>query len=150
MVVKNLPAGIKEGVGWGMITYNVPFSVISETHNRRPLCYAGLAAQKNHYALYLMNVYVDPSTLKWMTKEFKARGKKLDIGKSCLRFKKLEDLPLDVVGKVIGSMTMDEFVDYYIRVRSDYAAEKASRKAATGRSRSSGSKSAKPKTLRKK
>jgi hypothetical protein len=102
---------------FGMIGYGIPLDKYPDTYNGQALCYAGLAAQKNHYSLYLMGAYTDPKRAKWIEREFKKRGKKLDMGKSCLRFKSLDDLPLDVVGEVIASMPPDEFIKEYERSR---------------------------------
>jgi hypothetical protein len=99
----NLPKGYTEGVSFGMITWQVPLKTFPATYNGEPLCYAGLAAQKNHNALYLMGPYGDPKQAVLLQKEFKKRGKTLDMGKSCLRFKSLDDLPLDVIGTIIKS-----------------------------------------------
>ena len=112
-VKKHLPKGYKEQIGWGAISYAVPLKVLPETYNGQPLCYVALAAQKNFYTLYLMSAYGDPKQYKWMASEFKKRGKKFDMGKSCLHFKSLDDLPLDVVGEVIASTPMETYVDRY-------------------------------------
>jgi hypothetical protein len=116
-VKKHLPKGYKEQIGWGAITYAVPLKVLPDTYNGEPLCYAAIAAQKNYYSLYLMSAYGDPKQMKWMADEFKKRGKKLDMGKSCLRFKSLDDLPLDVVGEVVASTPMDAYVARYRDIR---------------------------------
>ena len=116
-VRKHLPKGYKEQIGWGAITYAVPLKVLPDTYNGEPLCYAAIAAQKNYYSLYLMSAYGDPKQMKWMADEFKKRGKKLDMGKSCLRFKSLDDLPLDVVGEVVASTPMDAYVARYKEIR---------------------------------
>lgn len=120
-VKKHLPKGYKEQLGWGAITYAVPLTVLPDTYNGEPLCYAAIAAQKNYYTLYLMSAYGDPKQTKWMAEEFKKRGKRLDMGKSCLRFKSLDDLPLDVVGEVLGSTPMDAFVERYRDTRKKAA-----------------------------
>jgi uncharacterized protein YdhG (YjbR/CyaY superfamily) len=128
-VKKHLPKGYKEQIGWGAITYAVPLKTLPDTYNGEPLCYAAIAAQKNHYSLYLMGAYGDPRQTKWMASEFKKRGKKLDMGKSCLRFKSLDDIPLDVVGEVIASKPLDEYVDTY---RASRAKGAKGAKGATG------------------
>ena len=120
-VRKHLPKGYKEQIGWGAITYAVPLEVLPDTYNGEPLCYAAIAAQKNHYSLYLMSAYGDPKQMKWMADEFKKRGKKLDMGKSCLRFKSLDDIPLDVVGEVVASTSMDDYVARYKAIRKKTA-----------------------------
>ena len=113
LVKKHLPKGYKEGMGWGVITYAVPLKVLPDTYNGQPLSYVAIAALKNDYAVYLMNVYSDAKKAKWLAGEFKKRGKKLDMGKSCLRFKALDDLPLDVIGEVIASTPMDQYIEIY-------------------------------------
>ena len=116
-VKKHVPKGYKEQIGWGAITYAVPLKVLPDTYNGEPLCYAAIAAQKNYYSLYLMSTYGDPKQSKWMADEFRKRGKKLDMGKSCLRFKSLDDLPLDVVAEVVASTPMDAYVARYREIR---------------------------------
>jgi hypothetical protein len=113
LVKKHLPKGYKEGMGWGVITYSVPLKILPDTYNGQPLCYAAIASLKNDYSLYLMNVYGDPKKMTLLTDAFKKRGKKLDMGKSCLHFKSLDDLPLDVVGDVIASTPMEQYIDIY-------------------------------------
>lgn len=103
VVRKNLPKGYKERMTYGMISYEIPLDRYPDTYNGQPLCYIGLASQKNHMALYLTNVYGDPKQAKYLAGEFEKAGKKMDMGKSCLRFKKVEDLPLEAIGKIVAS-----------------------------------------------
>ena len=103
VVKKNLPKGYKERMAYGMISYEVPLETYPDTYNGQPLCYIGLASQKNHMALYLTNVYGDPKQEKYLAEEFEKAGKNLDMGKSCLRFRNVEDLPLDAIGKIVAS-----------------------------------------------
>jgi Domain of unknown function (DU1801) len=117
VVVKHLPKGYRESVNWGHIAYEIPLEMLPRTYNGQPLLYVGLAAQKNHYALYLMGAYADSKKGKQLESEFKKRGKKLDMGKSCLRFKSLDDLPLDVIADVIASTPVDEMIRYVERSR---------------------------------
>jgi hypothetical protein len=135
-VKKHLPKGFVEGMHYGMIYYHIPFSRLAETYNGQPLCYAGLAAQKNHYALYLMGAYGSEAAAKKLKDGFKNAGKKLDMGKSCLRFKSVSDLPLDVVGDCIASMSAEEYIAHYERSRlmTKAGARKAARKAAPRKS----------------
>ncbi len=112
-VKKHLPKGYKEHMGWGVITYVVPLTTLPDTHNGEPLCYIAIAAQKHYYSMFLMSAYGRPAQTKWMADEFKKRGKKIDMGKSCLRFKSLDDVPLDVVGSVVASTPMDKYVEAY-------------------------------------
>jgi hypothetical protein len=113
VIKKHLPKGYKEAVNFGIITYEVPLKRYPDTYNKRPLCYAGIAAQKNYYARYLMVAYGDSKQARYLEDEFKKRGKTLDMGKSCLRFKQLDDLPLDVVGTVIASTPMEKYIATY-------------------------------------
>ena len=113
MILRHLPEGYDEAMNWGMISYEIPLEEYPDTYNGKPLAYAALAAQKNHYSLYLMGVYQDADQEAWLREGFRKAGKKLDMGKSCLRFRKLEDLPLDVIGQVIASTTPKEFIALY-------------------------------------
>jgi uncharacterized protein YdhG (YjbR/CyaY superfamily) len=117
LILANLPEGYQESMNWGMITYEIPLDRYPKTYNRQPLGYIALAAQKNHYALYLMGCYADSEQEVQLRKGFEQAGKKFDMGKSCLRFKKLEDLPFDVLAPVISSLTPDEFIELYEAAR---------------------------------
>jgi hypothetical protein len=114
VILENLPAGYVECMqSHDMIGYVVPHSLYPAGYHcdpSLPLGYASLASQKNHMAIYLMTVYGDPKTEKWFRDEYQASGKKLDMGKSCVRFKKLDDLPLDLIGKVIARVPVDKYV----------------------------------------
>lgn len=110
VIRKRLPRGYRESVSWGMICYAVPLSRYPDTYNGQPLCYAALAAQKNHLALYLMSAYMDPELARALKDGFKKAGKRLDMGKSCLRFRSAEDLPLGVIGDIIASTPMAKFI----------------------------------------
>ena len=112
-IVGNLPEGFEETMEWGMISYQVPLSRYPDTYNKKPLMYMALAAQKNHYAVYSSGVHMDPLGESWLKKEFERAGKKLDMGKSCIRFRKLENLPMDVVGKIAAAQTVEEFIEIY-------------------------------------
>jgi uncharacterized protein DUF1801 len=113
VVLRNLPEGYRETMNWGMICYEIPLERYPTTYNGQPLGYAALAAQKNYYALYLMCVYQGSVQGDWLREELKRAGKKLDMGKSCVRFRKLEDLPLDVVAQVIASTPVEESIARY-------------------------------------
>lgn len=113
LVLRHLPAGYVEEMGFGMICYNIPLSEYPDTYNKQPLCYAALAAQKRHYALYLMNAYQDGEEERRLRDAFAARGLKLDMGKSCLRFRRLDDLALDAVGAVVASTPPAAFIARY-------------------------------------
>jgi hypothetical protein len=112
-VKKHLPKGYREEMGSGAITYAVPLAKLPDTYNGQPLAYAAIAARKDSYTLYLMAAYGNPAQRKWMADEFRKRGKKFDMGKSCLHLKSLDDIPLDVVGEVIASTPMDRYIAIY-------------------------------------
>jgi hypothetical protein len=118
VIRKNLPKGYEEVINWGMITYQIPLERYSETQNGQPLCYAALASQKNHMAVYLMCVYGSKEIEAWFRDEFRKAGKKLDMGKSCVRFKKLEDLPLNVIGKAVKRVSPKAYIAHYEAVRN--------------------------------
>jgi hypothetical protein len=110
VVLRNLPAGYVEAVRGAMLSYEVPLERFPKTYNKQPLGYAALAAQKNHYALYMMGAYADPEQARWIADGFARAGKKLDMGKSCLRFRSLDDLPMDVVGGSIARMPPEALI----------------------------------------
>ncbi|HSV86055.1 MAG TPA: DUF1801 domain-containing protein [Levilinea sp.] len=118
LILENLPEGYQESINWGMITYGIPLERYPNTYNQQPLSYIALAAQKNHYALYLMGCYTDSKQEAKLRAGYQKAGKKLDMGKSCLRFKKLDDLPFDVLAEVIASLTPDEFMRIYEQARA--------------------------------
>jgi uncharacterized protein YdhG (YjbR/CyaY superfamily) len=118
VVKKHVPPGYKEGVEYGHIGWSVPLSVYPDTYNGQPLCYAALASQKNHMALYLMCAYGEGPVKQRLVAGFKAAGKRLDMGKACIRFKKLEDLPLDVIADVAGAVPMQKYIELAKAVRA--------------------------------
>jgi hypothetical protein len=113
IILKNLPKGYVETMEWGMISYQIPLKTYPETYNKRPLMYAALASQKNYMSVYLCNVYANKASEKWFKDAFKKSGKKLDMGKSCVHFKTLDDLPLDVIGETIAMTPVKEFIRLY-------------------------------------
>lgn len=113
VVRKNLPNGYREVMNWGMVCYELPLGRYPDTHNGRPLCYAGIAAQKNHNALYLTNAYQDASETARLREAFRKAGKKMDMGKSCLRFRDADDLPLEAIGRVIRNTPPEKFIERY-------------------------------------
>ena len=105
---------------YGMIGYFVPHSVYPPGYHcdpTQPLPFAGLASQKNHMAVYLSNVYSSPETLEWFETEYEKSGKPKNMGKSCVRFTKLENLPLKLIGQVIARNSVDEFIEIYKHAR---------------------------------
>jgi len=113
IILENLPAGYQESMNWGMISYEIPLEMYPDTYNGKPLSYVALAAQKNHYALYLMGVYQDPEQEAWLKDAYEEAGKKLNMGKSCLRFRKLEELPPDVIARVIACTSPEQYIARY-------------------------------------
>ncbi len=118
VILANLPDGYEEVMQYGMISYVVPLSVLADTYNGQPLMYIALASQKQYMSLYLTNVYGDESVEKWFKERYLATGKKLNMGKSCVRFRKLGDLPLELVAEVVARTSIDEFVTIYKASRS--------------------------------
>ena len=110
VILDRLPAGYEEVMNWGMITYEVPLSVYPDTYNGKPLMYAALASQKRHMAVYLTCLYSFEDLNKRIVDEWRSRGTRLDMGKSCIRFKKLDHLELDLVGEAIGAVPVDDYV----------------------------------------
>jgi hypothetical protein len=113
VILANLPPGYRESIGWGMINYEIPLERYPNTYNKQPLTYVSLAAQKNYYALYLMSVYGSLLVRERLEAEFARAGKKLDMGKSCVRFRRLDDLPLDVVGRIVAGTDPDAYIRAY-------------------------------------
>jgi hypothetical protein len=117
VIVRNLPDGYVEGMEFGMISYHVPQERLSKTYNGRPLMYAAIANQKHHVALHLMNVYGDPETRAWFQERWAASGKKLDMGKACIRIRRLDDVPLDIIGQAIARTPVDRYMAKYEALR---------------------------------
>jgi hypothetical protein len=139
LVLKNLPEGYVETMGFGMISYGVPLERYPNTYNGHPLCYAALAAQKNHYALYLMGAYTKSRIEDELRRGFAGAGKKLDKGQSCIRFKSLEDLPLEVVARAVAAMPPEELMalheSSHAKTAKGARAKGATAKSARGRER---------------
>lgn len=116
VILKNLPRGYEEGMAYGMIGYHVPHSVYPPGYHcnpEQPLPFAALASQKNHIALYLFCMYSDTAFESWFREAWTRTGKKLDMGKSCVRFKKLDDVPLELVGEAVKKIPVNEFIAFY-------------------------------------
>ena len=123
-VHKHIPTGYAEFMNWGVINWGIPLEQFSNTYNGQPLCYVGLGAQKNYNSLYLMGAYstsngeyTTPFSQKLLVDAFKKAGKRLDMGKCCLHFRKLDDLELSSVAQVIAMSTPAEYLAYYKRVK---------------------------------
>ena len=116
-VKKNLPKGFREGMGYGMMGYCVPHSLYPAGYHcdpKLPLPFMGIASQKNFIAVYHMGVYADPKLLKWFTDEYaKAGVGKLDMGKSCIRFKKPENIPYKLIGELTSKITPQQWIEKY-------------------------------------
>jgi len=115
---RNLPKGYQEGMQFGMISYHIPLRRYPETYNGQPLSYAALASQKRHMAVYLNSIYADPDTQRWFEDAYEATGKRMDMGKSCVRFRRLDDLPMELIGKAIARTSADEFIERYEAARA--------------------------------
>ncbi len=113
VVLENLPKGYEEAVGWGAITYAIPLADYPDTYNGQPLCIAALTAGKQYCSIHLMAAYGDSKTRTWLEEQFKKSGKKLDMGKACVRFKTPDDLPLDAIGKVIARVSPKKYIEVY-------------------------------------
>jgi hypothetical protein len=116
-ILDHLPDGYEEEMRWGMICYEVPLAIQPDTYNGKPLMYAALASQKRHMAVYLSGVYADPTAREDFEQAYGATGKRMDMGKSCVRFRRVDDLPLDVIGDAIARYEVEDFVDLYHRGR---------------------------------
>lgn len=117
VILERLPDGYAEEMRWGMISYEVPLAVAPDTYNGQPLMYAALASQKRHMAVYLSGVYADPGARRDFEEACRAAGKRMDMGKSCVRFRRLDDLPLDVIGDAVARYPVEAFVDLCRRAR---------------------------------
>jgi hypothetical protein len=110
---EHLPEGYVEQMDWGMISWVVPLETKPDTYNGKPLCYVALASQKRHMAVYLMGLYTDGPELGRFEQQYADRDLELDMGKSCVRFKRLQDLPLDILGEAVAAIGVDEFIARY-------------------------------------
>ena len=117
-ILENLPAGYEEVMNWGMITYQVSLETYPDTYNGKPLMYAALTSQKNHMAVYLTGIYTDDEERQKFEDAYRATGKRYDVGKSCVRFRKLEDLSLELIGESIALFGVTEFVERVKEARS--------------------------------
>ena len=118
VILDNLPEGYEEAFNWGMITYQVPLETYPDTYNKKPLMYAALASQKNHISLYLTGIYSDEDAKREFEQAYKATGRRYDVGKSCVRFRRLDDLPLPLIGETIASLSVEEFIQRVKAARS--------------------------------
>ena len=113
VVRAHLPPGFEEGMGYGMMGWYVPAETFPDTYNGRPLPLAGIASQKRYISLYLVHVYADPELESWFRERWAATGKKLEMGKSCVRFTRLDDVPLDLIGEVIARADVASLIAHH-------------------------------------
>ena len=118
LVNANLPPGYVERMNWGMISWEVPLERYPNTYNGQPLVFAGLAAQKNHTALYLNCVYASEARTQSLRRAWAATGRRLDMGKSCLRFKAWDDVAAEVLARAIQPIPVDAFIAEYEAARA--------------------------------
>lgn len=116
-ILDNLPAGFKEGIGYGMIGYAVPHSLYPAGYHcdpKLPLPFMSFASQKNFIAFYHMGMYANKELLDWFVSEFQQVSKtKLDMGKSCVRFKKTDQIPFELIGKLVNKMSVEDWISIY-------------------------------------
>jgi len=113
LILEHLPDGYQERMNWGMITYEIPLARYPKTYNGQPLGYIALAAQKQYYSLYLMGVYADSDQERRLREVYAERGLRLDFGKSCLRFRRLEELPMDLIAELVAATPPEAHIAQY-------------------------------------
>lgn len=158
VVRQNVPEGYVEGLQYGMISYFIPLEDFPNTYNGQPLAIAAIGSQKNHMAVYLMGLYSEAAGEKWFREAWAQSGaKKLDMGKSCVRFRKLEDVALEVIGDAVKRISPQAFIQLHNAAHGDTlpkkvaaakradAAKSAAKKTAKKTSRKTARKSAKKK-----
>lgn len=122
VIVKNLPKGFEAAISYGGLGYVVPHSIYPNGYHCKPiepLPFAGLASQKNSINFYHMGIYADPALLDWFVKEYHKHSKqKLDMGKSCIRFKKLDDIPYQLIGALMKKMSVKQWIACYERMKN--------------------------------
>jgi uncharacterized protein YdhG (YjbR/CyaY superfamily) len=116
-ILKNLPTGFEECISYGMVGYVVPHSIYPSGYHcdpKLPLPFMAFANQKNFISFYHMGIYADPNLMDWFTTEFGKRSKaKLDMGKSCIRFKKVEGIPFDLIGELVAKTSVNDWIGTY-------------------------------------
>ncbi|PHS68393.1 MAG: hypothetical protein COB12_00625 [Flavobacterium sp.] len=117
IILDNLPEGFEEGINYGMPSYFVPHSIYPDGYHcdpKLPLPFISIASQKNFIAFYNMGIYSDPKLLEWFTSEYPKYVKnKLDMGKSCIRFKKIDQIPFQLLGELVSKMSVAEWITNY-------------------------------------
>ncbi len=117
MILRHLPVGYQETMRYGMMSYEIPLERYPTTYNGQPLGYIALAAQKHYYVLYLMGAYADADQEARVKAAFTTAGKKLDMGRSCLRFRRLDDVPWEAIGEVVASTPPEDYIARYEAAR---------------------------------
>lgn len=112
VVRRHLPSGYEEAFSRGMLVYQVPLARYPDTYNGHPLWYVALASEKSYMSLHLMPVYASPTHAKRLADGFTAAGKKPNMGKACVRFKAADDLPLDTIGEIVGSIPVERWIEF--------------------------------------
>jgi hypothetical protein len=118
VVLEHLPEGFEEGMDFGMISWHIPLPRYPDTYNGHPLGTAALASQKRYVSLYLFGIYADPDGAEWFRQAWTAAGHRLDMGRSCVRFRRLDDVPLDAVGEAIARTSVDALIARYEQRRA--------------------------------
>jgi len=116
-LLENMPENIVENMNWGMISYEIPLNYYPKTYNNKPLMYAALAAQKNYYSIYLTNCYINEDNMNKLLEAFDKIGVKPNMGKSCIRFTRLNKIPLDTIAEIVSSTTVDGFINEYEKIK---------------------------------
>lgn len=153
VILKNIDKPFEEGIQYGMVGYYLPHTAYPDGYHcnpDEPLPFASIASQKNNVSLYLFCIYTDPDTQAWFVEEWKKTGKRLDMGKSCIRLKKLEDIPLALIGKLFKRIKAKDFVRAYEEARAQTKSRKPARKKAGAKkvAKKSAKKSSKKKSKR--
>jgi Domain of unknown function (DU1801) len=120
-ILKNIPAGFEETMQYGMISYVVPLSRFPKTYNGHALSIISLGTQKNYMVVHLMALYGNKPTLNWFVAAYKKTGKKLDMGMACVRFKTLDDLPVDLIGETAGKCSAENLIAAHEKAHSPAA-----------------------------
>lgn len=133
VILANLSKGYEECMSYGMIGYVVPHRIYPKGYHcnpKVPLPFVNLGSQKNHMVLHLMCCYIDPKLKAWLEKAWKATGKKFDMGGGCVRFKKLEDVPLEVIGQLVAGLPVDVYIRRIEKAFEEIAEARATKKTA--------------------
>ncbi|MBC8054559.1 MAG: DUF1801 domain-containing protein [Sphingobacteriaceae bacterium] len=118
-IIQNLPKGFEEAISYGMLSYVVPHSIYPSGYHcdpKQPLPFLSIASQKNFIAVYHMGIYADPELLNWFVAEYPKHSKaKLDMGKSCIRFKKMDQVPVKLIGELASKVSVEDWIGIYER-----------------------------------